>query len=122
MRLQCAYRKKQARRRLEEQMKALVDAERAREDGRRHGAASRIQARTRGGQGRAKFVVDRRKLEDSKVIRGALQRMRARQRAEMHKIEARMRHLEKFGPSEYLWSGVRSELPPPAVGAHTHLR
>ena len=36
--------------------------------------------------------------------------MRARQAAEVEKVTARMRHLDKFGPSEYLWSGVRDEL------------
>ena len=120
MRIQCCYRTRIARRRLEAQMQALVDEERNLKEKKRFDAVAKIQARARGNVGRAEFAKNRKKLEDSKTIRNALNRMKARQTAEINKVEARMRHLDKFGPSEYLWAGVRGELgdaAPPAAGA-----
>jgi len=110
MRLQCCARKRRARKRLQTQLAAVVGEERGREEKRLGNAAAKVQCLARGVRGRRQFAAERPKLVESKVIRGALQAMRLRQQAEVHKIEARMRHLEKFGPSEYLWSGVRGEL------------
>ena len=110
MRVQCLWRRRKASRSLEDQMRRLVEEEREAAARAKFLNAACIQALARGVRRRAWFARNHASLVDSKTIRGALLRMRARQAAEVEKVTARMRHLDKFGPSEYLWSGVRDEL------------
>lgn len=110
MRVQCLFRRRRAGRSLEDRMRRLVDEERAAAARAKFDAAACCQALARGVRRRGWFARNHAQLVDSKTIRGALLRMRARQAAEVDKVTARMRHLDKFGPSDYLWSGVRDEL------------